>query len=450
MARTSVIGLLMLVVLVGGGLLLWGTNGETANDPGAIVAPVAPRSSEELVAHINALNTEVEQVAAVSELLDAPELLSEALCESLAAPTARERCRILVKRPHLWDGKHEAQGLLATDAREAGGPASTRMLPAAESRSLLSGVTPAPGACGSTPVYECQVAAAEEGIRDRDVESVAGACLAVEDRVWSQECFFQSAERWSEVTRGLRYREAVELCMGSGEFRGDCLEHILVATARRVAPRADSAGAEQWGAVGQVVEGVRKTWDTRSPTLGEVPEGMGVLMADRLWSYVLHHAYHRAGVLTGTPLDFVPETVSPHVRSALTAVLYERRESDVDLDGWVAVARGALEGRARTVDAELAETPGPVLDAAIHRGPVWFVDRPGDERIPATWYLGRARRAVSSDVDADLAIGLLHAAVATPPVSTGLLEQGQAHPDPLVRWTADHLAAELSLLAPER
>jgi hypothetical protein len=282
------------------------------------------------------------------------------------------------------------------------------------------------------------------------VESVAGACLAVEDRVWSQECFFQSAERWSEVTRGLRYREAVELCMGSGEFRGDCLEHILVATARRVAPRADSAGAEQWGAVGQVVEGVRKTWDTRSPTLGEVPEGMGVLMADRLWSYVLHHAYHRAGVLTGTPLDFVPETVSPHVRSALTAVLYERRESDVDLDGWVAVARGALEGRARTVDAELAETAGPVLDAAIHRGPVWFVDRPGDERIPATWYLGRARRAVSSDVDADLAIGLLHAAVATPPVSTGLLEQGQAHPDPLVRWTADHLAAELSLLAPER
>ena len=70
---------------------------------------------------------------------------------------------------------------------------------------------------------------------------------------------------------------------------------------------------------------------------------------------------------------------------------------------------------------------------------LWPSDQPDEDTLPAVAYLGTGRRTVSADPTIDLTLCVLEAVGRSPPVPSLIMEQGAAHPDPLVSWTAKRL-----------
>ena len=160
----------------------------------------------------------------------------------------------------------------------------------------------------------------------------------------------------------------------------------------------------------------------------------------------MYVAYKKTDVITGNPLNFVDPRWHLHVRSAAAYRLVELEgEQERSLGEWtdrleeVLALRVDVEPAAQNVNLrELALSAGQRL---WPRDQIWNKDRPGDEEIPSTYYLGRTRRTFSEDARVDASICILEALFRQKADVQGLLAEAQAHPDPSMKWTGKHLVA---------
>lgn len=371
-----------------------------------------------------------EQLALALAIVEANPGRTGQLCGLLRDPVGREFCEKANKRPHLWATPKEK----ITAARAAPGPLEARLtFPVAEASALLS-VPPArpedlgcPEAPGGTP---CITAAAEAALEESDA-AAAAACLALPEGAWRSECFFALGEARGASADPADYAAAVDLCAAAGSFADNCVGHV---TTRRAVARASAVcegDPAAWEAVAREGEAVAATWAPRGAPHRAAAVG-------RFWSAAFARAHDTAPALGGDALDHVPAEALPQLRGILAArLLALEGEEARSLAAWVTRLEEVLEARLG------ARAPWSCRRARVTGRPSWPVDRSeADREIPATNHRVSSRRAVSEDPAVDGAIVFLEAAAREPGgPHRGLLEEGLAHPDPLVRWTAERLQA---------
>ncbi|MFT4978669.1 MAG: hypothetical protein ACI8S6_004579 [Myxococcota bacterium] len=382
-----------------------------ASDPAGVAAAVATHPVVEA------------RIAIASALIAAHPGETAGLCAALPPGDAQDRCTQLSERPHLWQETRQAT---PTVARPGGGPSSNEVAPVTPITTALSEQPPAPHGCADAPDRSgCLTAAAQAAAAQRQTAAAAGQCVNILDDRWRGECFFQAAEAVLSSRGAHGYGDAVELCAAAEPFAQNCHSHALMLLAE-AAPAADHVDPRVWQPVQLAAQSIRTAWSWRDPYMAEIAE-------DRLWSEAIGRAYAGAHSVTGDPLDVLPERAHRHVRAAAVQALVAKEGASAhSLSGWVEHAEQALARRS---------THRPQRGAAPFRSApeLWPLDRAGEETIPATAYLGTARRTYADDPRADLAICVLEAIARTPPVNTALLAEGVGHPEPGVQWTAKRL-----------
>ena len=113
-------------------------------------------------------------------------------------------------------------------------------------------------------------------------------------------------------------------------------------------------------------------------------------------------------------------------------------DQDRTLDQWVARLKETLADR--VVDG--GPDPDFLVQFNLRIENSWTRDYAGDGKIPATFFLGRARRAGSDDPTVDMTICILEAAFRQDVNTQSLLLEGEAHPNKVVQWTAMHLVRD--------
>ncbi len=402
--------------------LLGGCEGE-ADCEIAAALEAWPTDPDAVIAALNAHPLPEARIAIASRIIQAHPQGSERLCPTLPEGDARDRCAQLSGRPHLWTEIRPAQPLAP---RPGGGPSSTEIAPAAGVATRWSGLTAAADPCTQSADHTgCIIEAAQEQVGRRQAQQAAALCLNIPDDRWQVECMFLSAESAVKRWGPHGYGDAVELCIAAAPFAQNCHSHSLMLLAD-LAPSAADGQPDAWGSVTLAATAVRTAWSWRDPQ-------MAALAGDRLWSEVTGRAYAGAHEVNGNPLAALPPEAAPHVRAAAVRRLVDMEGSDAyDLPGWVSRAEHALAARSRAAARRSDATFRAAAD-------LWPVDLPGEETLPAIAYLGTGRRAVSADPAVDLTLCVLEAIGRSPPVPSSIMEQGIAHPDPLVAWTARRL-----------
>lgn len=383
-----------------------------------------PTDPEGVAAAIAAHPVVEARIALVGALIANHPGETGALCPVLPPGDAQNRCAQMNERPHLWQETRQAA---PTGARPGGGPSSNEVAPVSPIRTPLAEVPPAEHACADAPDRSaCLTAAAQAAAAQLQGRAAAGQCQNIPAGRWRGECFFQAAEAALRSRGPHGYGDAVELCAAAVPFAQNCHSHALMLLAD-LAPAADHVDPRVWEPIVLGARSIATAWSWRDPYMAEIA-------ADRLWSEATGRAYAGAHTVTGDPLDALPEAAHRHVRAAaVRALVSQQGAASHDLAGWVAHAAEALAQRS-THRPQRGDTP-------FRSAPeLWPTDLDGEDGIPATAYLGTARRTYADDPAVDLAICVLEAAARTPPVHAPLLEEGRSHPDERVRWTARRLA----------
>ena len=370
-----------------------------------------------------------------------------ALCEIIEPGPVRQRCDRVQKRRHLWDGeqlrrawkrKRQQQGKKVTP-RIAVGPSSFLLNPIVDS--TWSPITAASEVPCEKPDRNvtCVTRLAMRQVKKGKLRKAASLCsVLLVDSIWRSDCVFESAERAVHTQGRSGYRDATELCLLSEEYRERCLAN-LVRILSTWTPGANQLTSKNWAAVEKTEQVLRDTWQDRDPDYME-------LELNRFWSSVMYVAYKKTDVITGNPLNFVDPRWHLHVRSAAAYRLVELEgEQERSLGEWtdrledVLTLRVGVDPAAQNVDfRELALSTGRKL---WPWAPIWHKDRPGDEEIPSTYYLGRTRRTFSEDARVDASICVLEALFLQKADVQGFLAEAQAHPDPSMNWTGKQLGA---------
>ncbi len=377
---------------------------------------------------VRALKEPIERLTVVAELGERHPGETQALCAGLPPGPSHERCQRMNDRPHLWK---ESSPVAPADPRAAPGPATNQLTPAAGIISSFTDVPAMDSVCdGSADRRACIEERARAAARSGAGRRVARLCGEFEPGRWRWECTFTATEA-GLVARGRGfYAQSTDLCLLTGDFRSRCLAHGLIRLARPVPPASDGE-ARHWVNLVASADAVRRSWEPRDPALGAV-------LVQRFWSEVTAAAWGTAPEVVGNALDVLPAEAVPHARAAAAARLLALSDPrSRDLAGWVTALGMALEARAETAQGGAATSP---FAGAFD---LWPVDRGDEGEIPAAVYRGTSRRALSEDRDTDLAICVLEAAARLRPPAMALLDEGEAHPEPRVRWTASRLKERL-------
>lgn len=385
------------------------------------------------------LEDPVELAVLVSALSESRPGSTEPLCPRLQPKEAREHCRNVNLRAHLWaevdpGAKARARPDLLDDATP------TRIIQVLADADLSNPLTDVAAAPDMEPCAEreaaCQVRAQDAAIEAAeagDPDLAAARCQAISAERWRNECMFRSAESTLRPRDSLAIRSdlAVEvgrLCLASVEFRGNCYTHIggRIAKAAPAADATSSTDAAAWTDVGLAVAGV-------IVPVAEQDEATAGRLSQRIWSEVTWHSVSAAADPTGFPLAHLPPSQTANYRAALAAwVVF------VTSPPTLSDARGAVEVRQarQEVDADAGATPNWPKSLG---GDLWNVDLPGEDALAWVYFTNDARRAFSEDPAIDLDIALLEAAARARPVQFRLLDDGLRSDDALVRWTAARL-----------
>ena len=375
---------------------------------------------------ISEISLNEERIALVSELVTADPGNASALCTALPAGEARHSCNSVTSRPHLWARSPPPQKV-QDKPRTAPGPASTMVMLGPQLKSKYAGIAGDVSSCqGQGEIRSCLQARAAELAALHQPEAAARVCAAVSDQRWRWECMFRAGEESIRGTGGEGYDVALELCLGAGEFKPRCIQKIGVAL-MSLAPDSTMT-AEHWAPVKTAATHMEAAWQERFPE-----RGVEVVMA--FWAGSLAFAYSQTEVVTGDPLDSLQDpALVPHIRAAAAFRLLQQGSArSHDLAGWVAALETALEVRAPR------STPGAARRDLTGLRDHWPRDEASDGEIPAMTLHGFSRRTYSDDPQVDLALCVLEAGGQLPTLPTSLLDEGDAHADPLVRWTAERL-----------
>lgn len=357
-------------------------------------------------------------------LLDHPEITTD-FCPRLPPGPERVRCSRVVQRPHLWTPRQPAR----PTKRPASGPSRTYILPE-QFPDPFQDVSPRPPKiCDEGPdPFGCQLHKASEAAKRKEGELAAAICRVREDGKWRQECFFHAAEHRLRLDNPEGYGAAVDLCAGSGSFGSDCLLHLHGIFKLNVTPTATS-GPERWEQATADIDQALKRWADQP--------AFAAWVRDLLWSHVLRRVYLRSEQVVGNPLDHLPADLAPHVRAAAAFRLMRDTdpEQPLSLAAWQVKLTETLARRAPRGEAW-------VKTGKVDHVDMWERDGPGDETIPAVFFLGFSRRATDPDPEIDGLIALLEAAARQEVVLKGVLADGRSHPEPIVRWTANRLSEE--------
>ncbi len=352
------------------------------------------------------------------------------LCELLPLGAAQSRCRDLNERPHLWqvDEADPAAG-------ETGSGKVYRNIAVELDDPQLpwAGDAPVQAPCDD-PAHRntCQVHAAQEAARAGRSRDASLLCQGAEGQKWVYECHFTVAEEAYVPERAGQPGPAAELCLGSGYFLYRCLGH-LAGEVSRAAPAAHSQDAAAWQGLEAAAQEVHRVLARTSSELAQ-------RWVDQLWADSMAWAYEGSGAPDGAPLDHVGDWALPHVRAAVAWQLWtsgtQRRRQ---LDWWAQQVEQALQ---RRLEGQPEVHGDPLLDGV---GGHWIDDLAGEEELAWLAYRGFARRAVHSDPGLDAAICVVEAAARNPGLAqAALLREALRHPDPLLRWTAARLAADMA------
>ena len=406
-------------------------------------------SSDAVVAAIEAEADPVARIASVNRLAEAYPGGTARLCPQLDKGPARDRCNRISSRGHLMPslpGQPTLSAEASSTTRAGGGPATTRLGPPSATPRPYRSVPPAASpaelvaqspACAAIPdPTTCASEVAEQAAEAGDLQTAVGACNTVEAEKWRSECTFNAAEKAVLEGGAEAYAAAVDTCLEAGDFAANCQAHLLYLLARS-APLSESAPVG-WTRTRAGADAVAAAWAVRAPEFTP-------LVLDRYWSDALAYSYASAEVVTGDPLaeGAVPDAFHRHVRAAAAGrllVSQGRGNESRSLDDWVSALRAALG--VRVVAERSGRRTARQLRAAED---TWPVDGQDEAARPATFFLGTARRTWSSDPVVDSTISILEAAMRWQPHGRGLIEQGKAHRDEGVRWTAERLGAALEL-----
>ncbi len=376
---------------------------------------------------IDALPAPAESIAVITLLTEAHPGETRALCQRLDGD-ARRRCRRLNMRPHLT-----AETPPPAQARTASGPSTVHILPDIPDPLADVSALPAEQCSDAVEPRSCRSHLATEAAKTGDIRAAVGLCRGMPGALrWKHECAFQAAEKVINTIRFDRLEAAGEACMAAGDFAAHCLAH-LTATLSRQAPPASSPITKPWQEVIEIAAALDTYWAPQDPQFAE-------WSVARLWAEVLFLSYSRSPRVVGNPLDHLPPAARPHIHAAAaTRMLHLARDRSGSLTDWQVRLADALEAR--------VAVPFPLSGPPMVLLPVdhWPADRPGDERIPATFAPGNIRRPTSDDIATDQTLALLEAAARCDPPLEDLLIEASASPDETIQWSARRLLAAVAL-----
>ena len=377
---------------------------------------------------------------AVRSLLEKhPESSTGPVCRVLTGQAYRacvKQKTQIENRPHLWADSPNVQGQekrKALDEKKRRHSRRSRLdLPVGLTSSLLE-LKPRAVDCRDGD-SECRIRAAVSVLKTEGIREAAASCVQDSER-WQAECFFRLGEEQATLGRVDQSKgslaDTVEVCLASGNFAAECLEHSLIQYSH-VAPAADDPRGEMWEGLKRHAQKLREGWGTRDSTLLQV-------LLERYWSSIFEQAFMRSQHITGDLLEHFSSRYSPQIRAAAAYHWVERQkangtdwgEGESALEAWAAQFMKALSVRSQGTSAVRAGSPLRVRD-------YWSVDHAGDEAFAAIAYLGVSRRTWSEDTQVDAKIALLEA-FAQHSVARPVLRAARSSSTKEIAWTADRL-----------
>lgn len=404
---------------------------------------------EGLRRELSGVSDPVEQVALVEALTEKYPGETATLCEMLQAGAGKERCERINIRPHLASGNTSASTTVNTTSGQQStsvsavdlttdtivqGPGMTVLIP-----SDASAFASSPWDSVSAREVDCDGVATERACRAQAAQGYASAgkadlagasCAGIDAGQWRWECMFNAAEAASNVGGGAVARAAYELCLGTGDFMANCFAHAAMGLAN-AAPPSNTSDPSAWAIIADAAAAI-------DAVLGPRDHDLSNRVIERLWSEAMQTSYKRMSVVSGDPLDAVPDWVQPHVRAAaaqqLITLEWDQNRSFAE---WGKLLEDALSLRLNGGGNAISVTRGqPVKN-------LWFDLLPGESAFTRVLYLGQARRVVGPTADDDRLICILEAIGRNGSRPAQIFLDALNHPTREVRWTAARIIQNL-------
>ena len=383
-------------------------------------------TTQQQVAALTAITDPTERIVVVKKLLDINPRRPE-ICGQLPPGDALQYCKRIQQRPHL----SETPPPVSTAQTRPGGGPSNMELGGGIAGGFVVDLTPLePDCAASADVRACRSEAALVSADAGRMEEAVRVCLSMEAGRWRGECLFSTAE--TGLKSGSTYARSMEVCMAATPYTQQCHSHLISAQAIR-SPGATSP-ASDWVEVVKAATSIETAWAAYDPAMGR-------LMVDRFWSEAVRLSYLEQRIV-GDPLDHLPLEAAPHIRAAITRRLLEDAPSpQPTLADWVTVAEAALAARSEAPQA-------PMSIRNRRKAKLWVRDRwqedgEGEDTIPATFYMGSARRPTDPDPAIDLQLCLMEGIAGQSWATHSLFKQVEASETAVVAWSARRLRRTL-------
>jgi hypothetical protein len=364
-----------------------------------------------------------ERILLIQQILSANPRQPPEICNQLPSGDALRYCERIQDRPHLSE---QPPAPSTPHARPGGGPANTELGGGSEGGFVprLSAAT-----SGCEEAVDARACRSQEALRSAaggQLEAAARSCLAISAGRWRGECMFSAAEQALED--GAPYARAFQLCMAAEPFTQQCHSHLISAMAIR-SPGA-TAPASDWERSISRAGQITGAWADIDPMLGG-------LMVDRFWSEAVRLSYLEQPAV-GDPLDHLPPESWPHIRAAVVWRLVESAETPAaDLKAWTEQGEAALASRAESPVAAMTVHQRRRLSLQVQD--YWVSDRPGEEDIPATFFLATARRPTDPDPRTDLQLCILESLARQDHAPSGLFDAAAQSGVAVIAWSARRL-----------
>jgi len=369
-----------------------------------------PRSA---IVRINQIPDEVEQMVMLEKVIvaNAGGGQSGDLCQGLERESPRERCTLLLKRPHLFTVP--AAGVAESGRDE-----------------MLCADLEAWGSEGTTDTQNLLQRARDAERAGRPEATRICDCLTNPE--FRGECYFATAEE-AVLRGGDGFASGIRRCDESPAFGWMCASQLMLGISYRPPP-LDAGFAEGWLAL-------RAAMDAFSES--DWPADPVFVHAERetFWARAWLAALQPGGRLPPEAQFPVPGPEVVHMRAAAAWVLVAADPGDErSMSDWSQNLREALAG-----ERELAPAPELPARSEIPGGVRGDCERGRGGAFERVSYLGLSDsvRATSEDVEADLAICLIEALVHHRRTPIPDLEPTRLLDDPAVAWTLERARCQL-------